>query len=209
MGGFKRRIITPDFRGGEVTSIMGGCDLDLRQSDLTGDAVVTVYALFGGITIKVPVDWTVILEGTPIMGGFEEKTVPPAANGKRLICATDAGAVVHPARSGHLPAGVAVPRLCAGRGDPRRQRHTAGQCDAVRGAAQSGVCVRGWPQAGTDRAGADVGGRGVRLPLADHRQFVEWHVRGAGRGVERHRHHAAVVGADRGTGCAAVRLCGG
>jgi predicted membrane protein len=85
MGGFKRRIITPDFKGGEITSIMGGCDLDLRQSDLTGDAVLNVYALFGGITIKVPIDWTVVLEGTPIMGGFEEKTVPPAANTKRLI----------------------------------------------------------------------------------------------------------------------------
>jgi hypothetical protein len=31
MGGFKRRITTQDFRGGEITAIMGGCDLDLRQ----------------------------------------------------------------------------------------------------------------------------------------------------------------------------------
>ncbi|NYE60777.1 putative membrane protein [Duganella sp. 1224] len=85
MGAFKRRIITQDFRGGEINAIMGGCDVDLRQAGLTGDAVLNVYALFGGITIKVPVDWTVVLEGTPIMGGFEEKTVPPAANSKRLI----------------------------------------------------------------------------------------------------------------------------
>jgi predicted membrane protein len=85
MGGFKRRVTTADFRGGEITSIMGGCDLDLRQSSINGDALLNVFAMFGGITLRVPIDWTVELEGTPIMGGFEEKTVPPASAGKRLI----------------------------------------------------------------------------------------------------------------------------
>jgi predicted membrane protein len=85
MGSYQNRIITPDFRGGEVTAIMGGADLDLRQSSINGEAVLTVFSLFGGITIKVPIDWTVQLEGAPIMGGFEEKTVPPAIPGKRLI----------------------------------------------------------------------------------------------------------------------------
>lgn len=87
MGGFKQRITTQDFRGGEITAIMGGCDLDLRQSSVNGDAVVNVFVLCGGITIKVPVDWTVVYEGTPIMGGFEEKTVPQTGpgSGKRLI----------------------------------------------------------------------------------------------------------------------------
>ena len=84
MGAFKRRIITADFRGGEITAVMGGCDLDLRQSSINGEAVLNVFSLFGGILIKVPVDWTVVLQGTPIMGGFEEKTVPPAAPGKVL-----------------------------------------------------------------------------------------------------------------------------
>ncbi|OEZ60741.1 MULTISPECIES: LiaI-LiaF-like domain-containing protein [unclassified Duganella] len=85
MGGFKRRLTTQDFRGGEITAVMGGCDLDLRQSSINGEAVLNVFSMFGGITIKVPVDWTVVLQGTPIMGGFEEKTVPPATPDKRLI----------------------------------------------------------------------------------------------------------------------------
>jgi len=84
MGAFKRRIITADFRGGEITAVMGGCDLDLRQSSINGEAVLNVFSLFGGVTIKVPVDWTVVLQGTPIMGGFEEKTVPSATAGKVL-----------------------------------------------------------------------------------------------------------------------------
>lgn len=87
MGGFKQRITTQDFRGGEITAIMGGCDLDLRQSSTSGDAVLNVFVLCGGITIKVPIDWTVVFDGMPIMGGFDEKTVPPTGpgSGKRLI----------------------------------------------------------------------------------------------------------------------------
>lgn len=86
LGGFERRLSTQTFRGGEVTAIMGGCDLDLRGSSIEqGDAVLNVYAVMGGITIKCPPDWTVVLQGTPIMGGFDEKTVTPPNNAKRLI----------------------------------------------------------------------------------------------------------------------------
>src|SRR5450830_323056 len=85
LGGFERRITTPAFHGGEVTAIMGGCALDMRQCGLTGEAVINVFAFWGGVTIKVPPDWTVILHGTPIMGGFEEKTATPQDDSKRLI----------------------------------------------------------------------------------------------------------------------------
>jgi len=85
LGGFERRISAPDFRGGEITAIMGGCALDLREASLTTEAVINVFAIWGGITIKVPPDWTVILNGTPVMGGFTEKTARPPDNRKRLV----------------------------------------------------------------------------------------------------------------------------
>ncbi len=85
LGGFERRVTSPDFRGGEVTAVMGGCSLDLRACALHGEAVINVFAAMGGITLKCPPDWTVILQGTPIMGGFEEKTVRPPDDSKRLI----------------------------------------------------------------------------------------------------------------------------
>ncbi len=85
LGGFDRRVFTPNFRGGEITAVMGGCALDLRNSSIQGEAVVTVFAFWGGVTLKVPPDWTVVLNGTPIMGGFEEKTIRPPDNSKRLI----------------------------------------------------------------------------------------------------------------------------
>lgn len=85
LGAFERRLTSQDFRGGEITAIMGGCDLDMRDASINGEAVLNVFAVFGGISIKVPRDWTVILHGTPLLGGFEEKTTPPLDGSKRLI----------------------------------------------------------------------------------------------------------------------------
>jgi predicted membrane protein len=85
LGGFDRRINTPNFRGGEVTAFMGGCMLDLRGASIEGEAVINVFVGMGGISLKVPTDWTVVLHGTPIMGGFDEKTIAPPNNHKRLI----------------------------------------------------------------------------------------------------------------------------
>lgn len=85
LGGFDRRINTAHFRGGEVTAFMGGCMLDLRGSSIDGEAVINVFVGMGGISLKVPADWTVIMHGTPIMGGFDEKTSAPPNSNKRLI----------------------------------------------------------------------------------------------------------------------------
>jgi predicted membrane protein len=85
LGGFERRITSQTFRGGEATAIMGGCVLDLRDASIEGEAVLNVVAVLGGITLKTPTDWTIILHGTPILGGFEEKTAKPPNNSKRLV----------------------------------------------------------------------------------------------------------------------------
>jgi predicted membrane protein len=85
LGGFERRITSPAFRGGDVTAILGECTLDMRSASIEGEAVLNVFTVFGGITIKCPPDWTVVLHGTPILGGLEEKTATPPNNAKRLI----------------------------------------------------------------------------------------------------------------------------
>jgi hypothetical protein len=57
----------------------------MRGASIRGDAVLNVFALLGGITIKCPPDWTVVLNGTPILGGFEERTLRPQDASKRLV----------------------------------------------------------------------------------------------------------------------------
>ena len=85
LGGFERRVSAQDFRGGEITAVMGGCALDLREASIVKEAVINVFTIWGGINIKVPPDWTVVLRGTPLMGGFSEKTVTPPDGTKRLV----------------------------------------------------------------------------------------------------------------------------
>ena len=81
MGGVNRTSNAPDFRGGDRMAFMGGCEIDLRQARIaTGPAVIDAFAFWGGVEIQVPEEWTVIAKGVPLMGGFEDKTRPPAAD---------------------------------------------------------------------------------------------------------------------------------
>jgi hypothetical protein len=88
MGGFERRSNSPAFDGGDLTAILGGCEVDLRRASIAPgtEALIDVFAFWGGIDIKVPEDWTVVNRVVPLMGGVEDKTSvpqPPAA--KRLV----------------------------------------------------------------------------------------------------------------------------
>ncbi|MGV8040199.1 MAG: LiaI-LiaF-like domain-containing protein [Thermoanaerobaculaceae bacterium] len=75
LGGFKRVVTSKRFQGGSLTAFMGGCEVDLRRAGIEGDsAVIDTLAFWGGITIYVPEDWAVELRGTPVLGGFEDKT---------------------------------------------------------------------------------------------------------------------------------------
>jgi predicted membrane protein len=86
MAGINRGSNSSSFRGGELTAVMGGCEIDLRQAAINGEAVIDVFAMWGGIEIRVPENWTVIGRVTPLMGGFEDQTrAPKEATAHRLI----------------------------------------------------------------------------------------------------------------------------
>jgi hypothetical protein len=90
MGGVARRSNSQAFEGADLTAIMGGCEIDLRQASIAPgtDAVIDVFAFWGGIDIKVPEDWTVVTRAMPLMGGVEDKTrtpQPPPPVEKRLV----------------------------------------------------------------------------------------------------------------------------
>jgi predicted membrane protein len=87
LGGFQRSNNSQDFRGGELTAVMGGCEIDLRRAAIAGnEAVITTFALWGGIKIKVPENWSVNIQGFPFLGGFDDRSVQPAdPAAKRLV----------------------------------------------------------------------------------------------------------------------------
>ena len=75
MGSDERASVATEFRGGEMTSIMGGTDLDLRHATIPagGEAVLTVVAVMGGAVVRVPRDWAVDVQVTPFLGGVKDE----------------------------------------------------------------------------------------------------------------------------------------
>ncbi|MCX6582038.1 MAG: DUF5668 domain-containing protein [Candidatus Aminicenantes bacterium] len=75
-----------NLKGGTVSAIMGGCDIDLRDADMEEDTMVLeTAAIMGGIDVRVPRHWQVVMQGTPILGGMDNKTTAPENPVKRLF----------------------------------------------------------------------------------------------------------------------------
>lgn len=84
--GKQRRNASPNFRHADLTAIMGGIELDLRAAATqTGEAVVDVFVMWGGVEIWVPPDWAVSNEVGLLMGGAEDKSTGTQAARHRLI----------------------------------------------------------------------------------------------------------------------------
>jgi len=75
-GGSKRRINTPDFRGGDAVAVFGGVEFDLRGASMTVDeAVIDVNVVCGGLEVRVPDNWSITNRAMTIFGGVEDKTL--------------------------------------------------------------------------------------------------------------------------------------
>ena len=86
LGSVERRNRSADFRGGSASAVLGGVNLDLREADIAGErAVILVFAMMGGLEIRIPEEWTVEVGVTTVMGGVEDKTRGAAVTPKRLV----------------------------------------------------------------------------------------------------------------------------
>lgn len=88
--GGERQIISENFRGGRVSAVFGGMELDLTKAKLApGRNELEIACVFGGATFIVPDDWNISIEVTPVLGGFNDtrklipgRTIDPA---KQLV----------------------------------------------------------------------------------------------------------------------------
>ena len=87
LGGVDRKCSSQGFKGGQLTAVMGGCEIDLREASIVDSpAVIDVFALWGGVELAVPEDWTVTMKTQPIMGGISDRTTAPrGGSDKNLI----------------------------------------------------------------------------------------------------------------------------
>jgi predicted membrane protein len=81
LSGAKRMSASTRFRGGEVTAFMGGYQIDLRQAVIPPgeEAALDIFTAMGGGEILVPASWTVLTPIVVVMGGIDDKRVPPLA----------------------------------------------------------------------------------------------------------------------------------
>ncbi len=72
-GGGKKQFHIKDFRGGNITAIFGGSEIDLRDCNLgQGEHVLDIFAIFGGTEIHAPGDWKIVVDIVPVFGGFSD-----------------------------------------------------------------------------------------------------------------------------------------
>ena len=67
--GFRKNIISKDFKGGTISCVFGGGELNLSQADINGEAILEVNQVFGGVKIIVPANWEVKTDKTSAVCG--------------------------------------------------------------------------------------------------------------------------------------------
>ncbi len=79
LSGFRRAVVSREFRGGEITAVMGGAEIDLRGASMSRgrEASIEIFAFWGGVELQAPREWSVKVVGTPILGGYEDNTFQP------------------------------------------------------------------------------------------------------------------------------------
>jgi len=77
-GGGKRRVTNDNFQSAKYDAVFGGFEIDMRGAQIQGEsATIEVNAVFGGIEVKVPVNWSVVMQGAGVFGGFVDSTEQP------------------------------------------------------------------------------------------------------------------------------------
>src|SRR6185312_6987512 len=80
-GGAKKTVLSKNFRGGDVTNIFGGAEIDLTQADINGRVVIDITQLFGGTKIIVPPHWQVISNLSAVFAGVDDKRMRQTGSG--------------------------------------------------------------------------------------------------------------------------------
>jgi hypothetical protein len=84
-----RRIVTAqDFKGGRVSCVFGGVNLDLTGANMAGNvAILDMSTVYGGAVVRIPTSWEAEVRGAGVFGGFSDHTVHPpnTPDMKRLI----------------------------------------------------------------------------------------------------------------------------
>jgi predicted membrane protein len=79
-GSVNRRVESSDFRGGLITSVLGSVELDLRRASIQRErpVILEIVSVLGSVKLRIPESWRVSIVGTPVLGSYEDRTIPQA-----------------------------------------------------------------------------------------------------------------------------------
>ncbi len=91
MAGVKKNVISKKFKGGEVTNVLGGTEINLMQADIEKSATIELAQVFGGTKLIIPANWEIKSDFVTVFGSLEDKR--PAQIGlstetPKILCLT-------------------------------------------------------------------------------------------------------------------------
>ena len=78
--GVKKRVLSKQFKGGDITCVFGGAELNLTNADFISPVVLDVTMIFGGTKLIVPANWELRSEVAAIFGGIDDKRPQPTSS---------------------------------------------------------------------------------------------------------------------------------
>jgi len=72
-GGVKKNILSKNFKGGDISNVFGGSEINLTQADFEGTATIDLVNIFGGTKLIIPAHWEINSDVAAIFGGVEDK----------------------------------------------------------------------------------------------------------------------------------------
>lgn len=85
-GGGNTKVFSDNFKGGKITAIFGGSDIDLKNAKPAEKCNIDLFILFGGSKLIVPEDWQIKSEVVAIFGGSTDKRVfPTVKNSEKYV----------------------------------------------------------------------------------------------------------------------------
>jgi predicted membrane protein len=78
--GVKKRVLSKQFKGGDITCVFGGAELNLTNADFISPVSLDVTMIFGGTKLIVPANWELRSEVAAIFGGIDDKRPQPSTS---------------------------------------------------------------------------------------------------------------------------------
>lgn len=85
-GGVRKHVFSKNFRGGDVTNVFGGTEINLSQADFKDGANLEITQVLGGTRLVVPPHWKIKSSLTAVLGNVDDKRTPvPAGPGEAKV----------------------------------------------------------------------------------------------------------------------------